>query len=214
MSRGAPGPGSVAAGGIIGRFPDAADVRHPRPAIGHGLIKSPSRPSDSHGSFPYRGRSPRGGPRVAMSLKGEEMRSRSAFTLVEVLIVVIILGILAAIVVPQFTNASSDAKMTSLKTNLQTIRGQIQLYKLQHNDTYPTAAGFVNQMTLASKADGSTAAVGTAGFDLGPYLQTIPANPYTNANAVGAGAVGTSDWFYDEATGTFRANDANAHTGY
>jgi general secretion pathway protein G len=142
------------------------------------------------------------------------MRALKAFTLVEVLIVVIILGILAAIVVPQFSNASSDAKLSSLKTNLQTIRGQIQLYKLQHNDQYPTEAGFTNQMTLASKADHTTAAVGTAGFDLGPYLQAIPPNPYTNANTIGSGAVGTSDWFYDEDTGTFRANDAAAHTGY
>lgn len=138
------------------------------------------------------------------------MRSYKAFTLVEVLIVVIILGILAAIVVPQFSNASSDAKLSALKTNLQTIRGQLQLYKIQHNDVYPTAANFVNQMTLASKLDGSTAAVGTSGYDLGPYLQSVPTNPYTNASTVGSGAAGTSDWYYDATTGTFRANN----TGY
>ena len=142
------------------------------------------------------------------------MRPSKAFTLVEVLIVVIILGILAAIVVPQFTNASSDAKLSALKTNLQTIRAQIQLYKLQHNDVFPALATFAEQMTLASKTDGSTAPIGTAGFDLGPYLQTLPANPYTNANTIGSGAVGTSAWYYDDTTGTFRANDAAAHTGY
>lgn len=142
------------------------------------------------------------------------MRAKKAFTLVEVLIVVIILGILAAIVVPQFSDASSDAKLSALKTNLQTIRSQIQVYKIQHNDVYPTAAAFANQMTLASKADGTTAAVGTAGFDLGPYLQSIPANPYTNTSTIGTGAVGSSAWYYDETTGTFRANNAAAYTGY
>ena len=142
------------------------------------------------------------------------MRAYRAFTLVEVLIVVIILGILAAIVVPQFSNASSDAKLSALKTNLQTIRGQIQLYKLQPNDVYPALATFVEQMPLASKADGTTAPVGTAEFDLGPYLQSVPTNPYTHTATVGSGAVGSSAWYYNEVTGVFRANDAAAHTGF
>jgi general secretion pathway protein G len=136
-----------------------------------------------------------------------------AFTLVELLIVVVILGILAAVVVPQFTDASSDAKLSALQTNLQTIRSQIQLYKLQHNETWPALATFTAQMTLASKADGTTAAPGTAGFPYGPYLLgSIPNNPYTSTNTVGDGAADSSAWYYDEDTGTFRANDA-AHTG-
>ena len=49
---------------------------------------------------------------------------RYAFTLVELLIVVIILGILAAVVIPQFSDASTDARVSSLTTNLATIRGQ------------------------------------------------------------------------------------------
>ena len=47
---------------------------------------------------------------------------RAGFTLVEILIVVIILGILAAIVIPQFTNASQDARESSLLSQLQTLR--------------------------------------------------------------------------------------------
>ena len=50
---------------------------------------------------------------------------RSGFTLVEILIVVIILGILAAIVIPQFTNASSSARTSSIQSLLQTVRSQI-----------------------------------------------------------------------------------------
>src|SRR5229473_8587221 len=65
-------------------------------------------------------------------------KSRQAgFTLVEILIVVIILGILAAIVIPQFTNASQDARKSSLVSQLQTLRSQIELYKLQHGDAIP-----------------------------------------------------------------------------
>ena len=59
---------------------------------------------------------------------------KSGFTLVEILIVVIILGILAAIVIPQFTNASQDARKSSLTSQLQTIRSQLSLAGLQHLD--------------------------------------------------------------------------------
>src|SRR3954463_12066932 len=68
-------------------------------------------------------------------------RSNKGFTLVEILIVVIILGILAAIVIPQFTNASEDARKSSLSSQLQTLRSQVELYKLQHRDSYPTTDG-------------------------------------------------------------------------
>jgi general secretion pathway protein G len=63
-------------------------------------------------------------------------RRNRAFTLIEILIVVVILGILAAIVVPQFTQASDDAELSSAKTQLQTVRTQMELYKFD-NSGYP-----------------------------------------------------------------------------
>src|SRR5438045_2522947 len=63
---------------------------------------------------------------------------KSGFTLVEILIVVIILGILAAIVIPQFTNASQDARKNSLTSQLQTVRSQLELEKLQNRDVVST----------------------------------------------------------------------------
>ena len=140
---------------------------------------------------------------------------RYGLTLIEIMIVVTIIGILAAVTIPVFSTASDDSKLGNLKTNLQTIRAQIELYKMQHNETYPTSATtFVNQMTLASKSDGTTAAIGTAGFNLGPYLQSIPNNPYTDTNTVGTGGVGSSAWYYNGSTGQFRANHDAAYTSY
>jgi general secretion pathway protein G len=141
------------------------------------------------------------------------MKRRSAFTLVELLIVVIILGILAAVVIPQFSDASTDARLSSLMTNLQTIRGQLDLYKLQHNGTYPTLTNFVDQMTKKTKTDGTVDANGK----FGPYLQRIPTNPFTvggTGNDVTSGtAAADKAWYYDQTSGEFRANDGGTTNG-
>ena len=132
------------------------------------------------------------------------MKAKSGFTLVEILIVVVILGILAAIVIPQFTEASTEARVSSLMSNLQTIRSQLELYAVQHNDADPTLAGFVDQMTGTTDIDGAT-----TGTDFGPYLQQIPPNPFTNSSSVVAADASTADsadgWEYDAATGEIHA---------
>ena len=115
--------------------------------------------------------------------------NRKGFTLIEILIVVIILGILAAIVIPQFTNASKEAKHSSLVTQVQSMRSQIALFKLQHNDYLPgqlalvgsggtfSQTDFWNQLTLFTDVTGATNATKTAQYDKGPYMQSIPKNP-------------------------------------
>ena len=57
--------------------------------------------------------------------------ARSGFTLIEILVVVVILGILAAVVVPQFTGASDDANDSSVRIQLKVIREQIELYRVK-----------------------------------------------------------------------------------
>src|SRR3954453_23679033 len=96
-------------------------------------------------------------------------RSSRGFTLVEILIVVIILGILAAIVIPQFTNASQDARESSLLSQLQTLRSQIELYKLQHKDKLPDLVTNWNPLTTKTDSDGAASAAPDA---FGPYMQS------------------------------------------
>ena len=137
-----------------------------------------------------------------------KMRMRNqGFTLVEILIVVVILGILAAIVIPQFTQASTEARESSLVSNLQTIRSQIELYKIQHNDEPPAAASFAALMTGHTNILHAIVAPGPGVY--GPYLQTkVPANPFTNGNSVVAA---DGDWDYTAnvalKTYTFEAAD-------
>ena len=128
--------------------------------------------------------------------------SRQGFTLVEILIVVVILGILAAIVVPQFTNASESAKSNSLYTQLQTLRSQFELYQVQHNGNYPVLTGSSHVLwdCMTSKT-GVTGAVDAAGA-YGPYLQQAPKNPFTNTSTVAADT--SAAWQYT-GNGTIKA---------
>ncbi|HUU85775.1 MAG TPA: hypothetical protein VM243_19945, partial [Phycisphaerae bacterium] len=112
----------------------------------------------------------------------------------------------AAIVVPQFSKATSDAKVSVLTTNLQTVRSQIQLYKMQHNDTFPTYASFANQMTQYTDGSGTAQATKDAMHNLGPYLLAIPENPFTGTNALSNDDSANTAWYYNQATGEFRAN--------
>jgi general secretion pathway protein G len=118
-----------------------------------------------------------------------------AFTLIEILIVIVILGILATIVVPQFSNASVNAKENTLKDELRYLRTQIVVYKAQHHDCPPgfpggdqsaaaTGPDFINQLTKPTDEDGNTNAANTPVYKFGPYLSAMPSNPLNNLTAV------------------------------
>ena len=126
-----------------------------------------------------------------------QRKRTSGFTLVEILIVVVILGILAAIVIPQFTSASESARSSSLSSTLQTIRSQLELYQVQHNGDYPTLAQMWGNLTGQTDVDGA------AGTDFGPYLQKAPVNPFTLGSTCAAD--NTEDWQYTAASGAIVA---------
>lgn len=116
---------------------------------------------------------------------------RKAFTLVEILIVVVILGILAAIVVPQFTNATQDAQAGNLQAQLSSLNRQIELYRARNNGNVPTGATFWTTMVN------------------GGYIKAAPSNPaysgtgdrtaVTDANSTGNADTG---WVFTDGAPT------------
>ena len=112
-------------------------------------------------------------------------RKNRAFTLIEILIVVIILGILAAIVVPRFANASKDAKKASLSSQLSAVRAQIQLYTIEHGDQRPPNFNGANWTDLTTQSVFN-------GINRGPYLPSVPINPLNGFTNIAVVAVDPS----------------------
>jgi len=117
------------------------------------------------------------------------------FTLVEILVVVLLLAVIAAIVIPRFSNAAEMARSSTLADNLRAMRTQVSVYKAEHigvSPGYPegditkaaTEAVFIAQMTMASDADGKTANPQTAGYDFGPYISNLSANPVNGKSTI------------------------------
>ena len=145
-------------------------------------------------------------------------RRGNAFTLIEALILMVIMAVLAATIIPQFSTSSKDAKMSNLKYNLHLVRSQLEMYKEHHMGVYPPAAAsadFANQMT--QKTDRDTA-LDPAKGTCGPYIEGgIPINPFNNSTSVAivqgdtepAAATGSTDgWQYNPRHGWFYPNNS------
>ena len=80
-----------------------------------------------------------------------DIRSRrSGFTLIEILIVVVIIGVLAAMVVPRFADARRDASVSAVRNQLQALRGQLDLYRIRYRGAVPPWDSLVDALLAES----------------------------------------------------------------
>lgn len=128
------------------------------------------------------------------------------------MIVLALIGILAAMVVPELHSPGEQAKEVAARNNLHLLRAAVELYAAQHHhvapghpngDTSasPTAAVFSDQVLKASNEFGQYAQPGTPGFPLGPYLSNIPKNSFNGSRTVKI--IGDREDFPPDATGDF-----------
>lgn len=123
-------------------------------------------------------------------------------TLIELMIIVAILGILAAIVLPTFSNANETAKASAVSSQLNTVKKALLLYKTDHNGQFPTDAQLItNQWQVLTNSTDINGDV--AGDEFGPYFMKPPVNAYRDSTVVAAD--NSAAWQYDSATGTVHA---------
>jgi general secretion pathway protein G len=147
-------------------------------------------------------------------------RRPGGFTLVELLIVVLILGILAAIVLPAFSDVTRKTLENALRDNIKDLRTIIEVYYNEHclapgypdgdPADSPTEDAFKEQLTHYSNVHGETSDTETVEFRYGPYLREFPRNPVSEKGGVliveGTGAMPAADdsaaygWMYQPLT--------------
>ncbi len=159
-------------------------------------------------------------------------RKRAAFSLIELVVVVVILGVLAALAIPQFSRGASDTVETRLKARLGVLRTAIALYFEDHgaypgqnpDGTFPAGSPdcVARQLTLYTDAAGHTAPQPSDTCCFGPYLRNgIPPCPVSPGNPSAVLAIvrgsampgyqaSASDagWVYNPDTGYIAANSS------
>ncbi len=142
-------------------------------------------------------------------------RTARAFSLIELVIVIVIIGILASIAVPRLSRGADTAAESALTANLQSLRNALELFVIEHGETAPTAGLLTNALTLHSNYAGTVFGprdVAT-GVVYGPYLRAIPTLPVgENKGQAGFSATlgGTRGWVYDATSRSIRANCPDA----
>ncbi len=157
-----------------------------------------------------------------------------AFTLVELVIVVVIIGILASIAVPRISSGAAASNESALKADLTTLRNSIDRYAAEHNGAFPGAAGdgiggtansapaFVNQLTKFSNAQGQVSLTQGPAYPFGPYLRRVPPLPVGDnrdnsdvaidaANSPPVVTTGSEGWVYNPVKGEIIANSDRAN---
>ncbi len=154
-------------------------------------------------------------------------RRAGAFTLVELVMVVTIIGIVAAIAVPRMSSTSTKASANALQATLLNVRTAIDCYYAEHNrypgynpiTLAPNGDEFVKQLTMYSDAAGKTSGTRSGTFKYGPYLRPpFPINPANDQSDVHVKPVsnspnpadGSVGWIAVLSTGDFGVSASDA----
>ncbi len=129
------------------------------------------------------------------------LKRRAGFTLVELVIVVLVLGIIAAAAAPKLFDTAGDARSNSTRQSLVIVRNALELYRAQ-NDEYPAGADIASD--LSAYIQGPFPAV-QAGSNKNATVAASTADPVVVES-------GSDGWVYNETTGEFRINDATMIT--
>jgi len=124
------------------------------------------------------------------TLRASPLRRNSGFTLIEVLVVVVILGLLAALIVPRIMDRPDEARVVAAKSDISAIASALKLYRLD-NGSYPTT----EQGLQALVKKPSTGDI-PPNWKQGGYLERLPKDPWgTDYQYLSPGVYGEIDIF-------------------
>lgn len=133
-------------------------------------------------------------------------RASRGFTLIELMVVLVIIGVLAALIVPNVLDRADDAKATAARTDVNMLTQQLKLYKLD-NQRYPSAEQGLEALVRKPTA-------GTIPPNWKPYLDKLPADPWGRPyQYVNPGVKGEFDVFSYGADGVAGGEGKNAEIG-
>ena len=130
------------------------------------------------------------------------MNSHTKLSSIDILLILIVLCILGMVLSPAISEASIPSKTSVLIERLQKMRSFLDLYKVHHNDRFPSSESF--ESAMAEDVGGH-----------GRYLRKVPANPFNGLDTIrfdGAPAgTGEAGWHLDTCTGYFQADNDTAY---
>jgi general secretion pathway protein G len=104
----------------------------------------------------------------------QQQRRQRGFTLVEIMVVVVIIGILGMLVVPKLLGRTGEARVTAARTDISTLMQALKLYKLD-NQRYPTT-----EQGLQALVQKPTTGPAANGWKEGGYVEKLPKDPWGN----------------------------------
>jgi general secretion pathway protein G len=138
-------------------------------------------------------------------------KARIGFAMIQVSLIGAICSVGAGIVAPDLSARGTGVEEARFLADLQTIRCQLELYKIQHDEQLPPTESFAS----------FEQAMTTKGRDnLGPYLQIIPSNPFNGSNMIrfekdrSTAGGGKAGWVFNIDTGFFQADDSAEHAAF